>query len=244
MKRPIIGVSCMNETSEGSGSLMAVRPTYLRALEAAGAVPLLIHLTDNLDVVRTLYELCDGVLLPGGDDVDPCHFSEERHPQLGDVDAQRDSVELALARWSREDRKPLMGICRGIQVLNVAFGGSLWQDIPAQLPDSLDHRHNTNLKRYDVLGHTLAVEPDSWLAGHLDAGELMANTMHHQAVKDVAPGLRVVGRAPDGVIEAVEGTGEQFVVGVQCHPEHLWAQAEPRWLRFFEGFVARCREGR
>jgi putative glutamine amidotransferase len=241
MKRPIIGVSCMNSTAAGGGALMAVRPTYLRALEAAGAAPLLIHLTDDLAVTRALYELCDGILLPGGDDIDPAYFGEERHPMLGDVDAQRDTVEVALARWCREDRKPLMGICRGVQVLNVAFGGSLWQDLPSQLPGGLDHRHNTKVATYDVEGHRLELEPDSWLAGHLDADALLANTMHHQAVKDVAPGLRVVGRAPDGVIEAVEGTGEHFVVGVQCHPEHLWRHAEPRWLRFFEGFVAACR---
>jgi putative glutamine amidotransferase len=242
MKRPIIGVSCMNDVSEGGGATIAVRPAYLRALEAAGAAPLLIHLTDDMAVVRALYELCDGILLPGGDDVDPCHFGEANHPELGEVDAQRDAVELALARWSRDDGKPLLGICRGIQVLNVAFGGSLWQDIPSQLPGRLDHRHNTRLKQYDVLGHPLLLEPDSWLAGQLDAGEVLANTMHHQSVKDAAPGLRVTGRAPDGVIEALEGTGEQFVVGVQCHPEHLWKQAEPRWLRLFEGFVERCRD--
>jgi putative glutamine amidotransferase len=220
---------------------MAVRPTYLRALEAAGAVPLLIHLTDDLTVVRALYERCDGILLPGGGDIDPAYFGEERHPLLGDVDAQRDTVEVALARWCREERKPLLGICRGIQVLNVAFGGSLWQDLPSQQPASLDHRHNTHLEVYDVEGHRLQIEPESWLAGRLDTDEVLANTMHHQAVKDVAPGLRVTGRSPDGMIEAVEGTGEHFVVGVQCHPEHLWRQAEPRWLRFFEGFVARCR---
>jgi putative glutamine amidotransferase len=231
----------MNDTSEGGSATMAVRPTYLRAIEAAGGIPMLIHLTDDMEVVRALYDRCDGILLPGGDDVDPCHFAEEPHPELGDVDAQRDRVELALARWSREDGKPLVGICRGVQVINVAFGGSLWQDIPAQLPGSLDHRHNTKLKQYDVLGHPILLDADSWLAGRLDAGELLANTMHHQALKDVAPGLRVVGRAPDGVIEAVEGTGAQFVVAVQCHPEHLWSAAEPRWARFFEGFVERCR---
>jgi len=241
VKRPIIGVSCMNDASEGGAALMAVRPTYLRALEAAGAVPMLIHLTDDMAVVRALYERCDGILLPGGDDVDPCHFGEERHPQLGEVDAQRDAVELALARWSREDSKPLLGICRGVQVLNVAFGGTLWQDIPSQLPDTLDHRYNTQLRQYDVEGHSLMLEPDSWVAEHLAADDVLANTMHHQALREVAPGLRVVGRAPDGVIEAVEGTGAQFVVGVQCHPEHLWREAEPRWLRFFEGFVAACR---
>jgi putative glutamine amidotransferase len=240
MKRPIVGVSCMN-VEAGHSALVGMRPTYLRALEAAGATPMLIHLTDELAVVRQLYELCDGILLPGGDDVDPAYFNEERHPQLGEVDRQRDEVELALARWCREERKPLLGICRGVQVLNVAFGGSLWQDIPSQLPDTLDHRHNTKLKQYDVQGHELILEPDSWLAGHLDAEAMLANTMHHQSVKDVAPGMKVVGRSPDGVIEALEAVDGGFVVGVQCHPEHLWRQADPRWMRLFEGFVERCR---
>lgn len=241
VKRPIVGVSCMNETSAGGAALIAVRPTYLRALEAAGAVPLLIHLTDELAVVRALYEQCEGVLLPGGDDLHPCHFGEEPHPQLGPVDAQRDLVELALARWCRDERKPLLGICRGVQVVNVAFGGSLWQDIPSQTPSAIDHRYNTKLRKYDVEAHSVALERDSWLATTLDADALMSNSMHHQALRDIAPGLRVVGRSPDGLIEAVEGTGEGFVVGVQCHPEQLWRKAEPRWQRLFEGFVAACR---
>lgn len=240
MKRPIIGVSCMNSRTEQSGELMAVRPTYVRAIEAAGGTPLLIHLTDNLEVVRALYELCDGILLPGGEDVDPAFYGEEPHPDLGSVDRQRDEVEIALARWTCEDKKPLMGICRGIQVINVAFGGTLYQDLPAQLPASSDHRENTKMRQYDVLTHGIALEPDSWLAERLSTDHVMSNTMHHQAVKDAAPGLRVVGHAPDGVVEAMEGTGEQFVVAVQCHPEHLWASAETRWLRFFEGFVAAC----
>lgn len=231
----------MNSRAAEGGALMAVRPSYLRALEAAGAVPLLIHLTDDLEVVRALYARCDGILLPGGEDIDPCYFGEAPHPDLGEVDAQRDTVEVALARWTREERKPLLGICRGVQVLNVAFGGSLWQDLPAQLPGSLDHRHNTRLRTYDVMGHPLRLAPDSWLASTLDTDEVLANTMHHQAVKEVAPGLRAVAWAPDGVIEALEGDGPQFVVGVQCHPEHLWRAAEPRWLRLFEGFVAACR---
>lgn len=230
----------MNSQDGRGTDLMAVRPPYLRAIEAAGGAPLLIHLTDNLEVARALYELCDGILLPGGDDVDPAYYGEEPHPDLGSVDRQRDAVEIALARWAREDTKPLMGICRGIQVINVAFGGTLYQDLPAQLPQTSDHRENTRLGQYDVLTHGIALAHDSWLAERLSADQLMGNTMHHQAVKDVAPGLRVVGHAPDGVIEALEGVGAQLVVAVQCHPEHLWARAEPRWLRFFEGFVAAC----
>ncbi|MEI7770525.1 MAG: gamma-glutamyl-gamma-aminobutyrate hydrolase family protein [Chloroflexales bacterium] len=240
MKRPIIGVSCMN-SSDGSGSaLMAVRPTYLRAIEAAGGAPVLIHLTDDLSVTRSLYELCDGILLPGGDDVDPAYFGEEPHEHLGDVDRQRDEVEIALARWTREDKKPLLGICRGIQVINVAFGGTLYQDIPSQLPGSSDHRANVKVSQWDLLTHSIALAPDSWLAEHLSTDEVMGNTMHHQSVKEPAPGMRVVGRAPDGVIEALEGTGQQLVVAVQCHPEHLWSSAETRWLRVFEAFVAAC----
>ncbi|MEI8167813.1 MAG: gamma-glutamyl-gamma-aminobutyrate hydrolase family protein [Chloroflexales bacterium] len=241
MHRPIIGLSCMHSAAAGGGALMAVRPAYLHACEAGGAVPLLMPLSDDLAVVRALYERCDGILLPGGDDVDPAYFGEARHPLLGEVDAQRDTVELALARWCREDSKPLLGICRGLQVLNVAFGGSLWQDLPSQLPSASDHRYNSKLETYDVEGHRLMLEADSWLASQFDTDELLVNTMHHQAVKSVAPGLRVVGRAPDGVIEALEGTGTHFVVGVQGHPEYLWQRAEPRWRRLFAGFAALCR---
>ncbi len=240
MARPLVGVACMNSLDGQGSPLIAVRPTYLQALEAAGAVPLLIHLTDDLAVVQALYACCDGILLPGGDDLDPALFGELPHPDLGTVDGQRDTVELALARWCRADQRPLLGICRGIQTINVAFGGSLWQDLPSQLPNSLDHRHNTHLRVYDVPGHPLQLSADSWLARQLGAAELLVNTMHHQALKAVAPGLRVVGYAPDGVIEAVEGTEAGFVVGVQCHPEHLWRRADPRWLRCFEGFVSTC----
>jgi putative glutamine amidotransferase len=240
-KRPIIGVACMNSRDAGGTELMAARPPYLWALEAGGAVPMLIHLSPDEAVVRALYERCDGILLPGGADLDPACYGEAPHPQLGRVDPRRDTVELALARWCRAERKPLLGICRGVQALNVAFGGTLWQDIPSQLPGSLDHNYNTSLRVFDVEGHQLRLAPDSWLAGQLDSVELLANTMHHQALKDVAPGLRVTGHAPDGLIEAVEGTGDSFVVGVQCHPEHLWRVAEPRWLRLFSGFAAVCR---
>nr|WP_044200416.1 gamma-glutamyl-gamma-aminobutyrate hydrolase family protein [Oscillochloris trichoides] len=241
MSRPLIGISCMQSQDERGSTLMGVRPAYLKALEAAGSVPVPIPLSDDLEIVRSLYRLCDGILLPGGDDVDPAHYHEEPHPDLGAVDPQRDVVEIALARWSREDRKPLMGICRGIQVINVAFGGSLYQDLGAQYANAFDHRLNIKLHQYDILTHSISLNPESWLARHLGVEEVMGNTMHHQAVKDVAPGLRVVGHAHDGVIEAVEGTGEQFVVAVQCHPEHLWANAEPRWQQVFAGFVAACR---
>ena len=243
-KRPIIGISCMNATDAEHSSLMGQRPSYVRAIVAAGGAPLLIPLTDDLGAVRALYDCCQGILLPGGEDVDPAEFGEQPHPALGEVDKQRDLVELALARWSRDDGKPLFGICRGIQVINVAFGGSLYQDIPSQIAETLDHRHNTKLRQYDVLGHTINLDADSWLGEHLGLPDVLANTMHHQAIKKLAPGLRVVGTADDGIVEAVEGTGTGFIAAVQCHPEHLFVEAEPRWANAFRAFVDVCRNGR
>jgi putative glutamine amidotransferase len=123
-------------------------------------------------------------------------------------------------------------------MLNVALGGTLYQDIPAEVPGALDHEEST--KQHDMahLAHPIALEGGSWLAGQLDADELIVNSLHHQALRDIAPGLRVVGRAPDGVVEAVEGAGSNFMIGVQCHPEELWERADARWARVFARFVA------
>jgi putative glutamine amidotransferase len=132
---------------------------------------------------------------------------------------------------------PILGICRGIQILNVALGGTLYQDIPSELPHALDHGASNEQRGMDYLAHAVALDAHSWLARQLDATELLVNTVHHQALDRVADGLRVVGSAPDGVVEAVEGTGSGFVAGVQCHPEMLWEQADPRWARMFERFV-------
>jgi putative glutamine amidotransferase len=193
-------------------------------------------------VLDAHYRRCDALLFAGGGDVDPRHFGAAPHPQLGAVEELRDEVELTLARRAAADGLPLLGICRGIQLLNVALGGTLYQDIPAELPAALDHYASRNGRDRAHMAHTIALEADSWLAAQLGAVELPVNTFHHQALRDVAPGLSVTGRAPDGVIEAVEGIGTSFVVGVQCHPEELWEQADPRWARMFRAFVSTARQ--
>ena len=240
MRRPIIAIPCMSVPAQWYGSTSGNYVSYLRAVEAAGGIPSLVHLSEDQEVLRAHYERCDGVLFAGGDDVDPARYGEARHPLLGETSPLQDAVELALAAWARADAKPVLGVCRGLQLLNVAWGGTLFQDIPSQCPDTLNHRASELNQQWTLLAHSIAIEPDSWLAGQLDADTTEVNTLHHQAIKDLAPGFRVTARARDGMIEAIERTSDQFVAAVQCHPEELWEHASPRWQRFFEGFVQRC----
>ena len=237
--RPIIGIVAARYLRPGAtGSFLSgIGEKYVYAVEAAGGIPLLIHLTRDAEALDVLYRHCAALLFAGGGDVDPARYNAEPHPQLGAVEDLRDEVELALAQRALAEGRPVLGICRGIQVLHVALGGTLYQDIPAELPGALDHYASRTAPERAHLAHPVALAEDSWLAERLGTPEIPANTFHHQALRDVAPGLRVTGRAPDGVIEAVEGTGAGFVAGVQCHPEELWHTAEPRWARLFQGFV-------
>jgi putative glutamine amidotransferase len=240
---PLIGVIAGRYPPAGVDNVLSgIGEQYLQAVEAGGGIPLLIHLTRDPAVLDAHYQRCDGLLFAGGGDIDPAIFGQARHPKLGTVEPLRDQVELALARRAIDDSKPVLGICRGIQLLNIALGGTLYQDIPSELPAASDHYASAKEAGRTYLAHALTLEPGSWLAARLGAHELMVNTFHHQALRDIAPGLRVTGRAPDGVIEAVEGIGPSLVIGVQCHPEGLWQSADPRWASLFSGFVDAARQ--
>lgn len=239
--RPIIGIVTMLVERPNGSFLIASPLSYVRAIEAAGGIPALIHLTHDSEALQVHYTRCDGLLFIGGDDIDPKYYSEEPHPQLGALEPLRDEVEIALARRAYADQRPMLGICRGAQVLNVALGGTLYQDLPAQFAGSADHRESSVRKDRAYLAHSVALDRDSWLAATLGTTQIAANTLHHQSVRDIAPPLRITGTAPDGVVEVIESRGDQFIVGVQCHPEEIWHTTETRWSRLFEGFVARAR---
>lgn len=181
----------------------------------------------------------DGLLLSGGDDIAPSHYGEPPHPSV-EVDAERDQFELALIAEARRRDLPIFGICRGIQVMNVAFGGTLVQDIPSELPGTLDHNLKVPPNQPFSHAHELWLEKDSLLAKLLrerlnDADSCGVNSRHHQSVKQVAPGFKVSATAPDGIIEAIEDPGATFCLGVQWHPENFFRTGEFRSL--FEGFV-------
>ena len=204
---------------------------YLEALSRAGAEPR--ELRPDRDLLPAALETCDGVLLTGGVDVDPALYGEpERHPSV-EIDPARDAYELAVARLALARDMPMLAICRGAQVLNVAAGGTLIQDILDEIPSALDHRFEPRTGA----AHPIEVDPDSRLADVLGATRVLVNSLHHQSVRDSASGLVVVAHAPDGVVEGIECPGHRFAVAVQFHPEELvpgHAASERLFARFIQ----------
>jgi putative glutamine amidotransferase len=237
--RPLIGIPCRTITGNQGQVRFGTLATYTHAVDVAGGAPLLIPLQLSEETLNALYMRFDGLLLPGGVDIHPKEFGEEVLPACGEIDVARDEIELCMTRWAIAEGKPVFGICRGIQVLNVAMGGSLYQDIYAQHVAGAEH--NYPVAQYSLLAHSIELEPESRLARALGAVDLKVNSLHHQAVKDVAPGLRVTARAPDGIVEGVEGASDPYVVGVQFHPEWLLDRDE-RMVRLFKDFVSSASE--
>jgi putative glutamine amidotransferase len=234
--KPLIGIpSNPMDTQWGFRHTMA--ETYISAVIAAGGSPVIIPSTGDEAAIYSIYRKLDGLLLSGGADVHPRHYGEEMNG-TEEVDENRDATELLITRWALEDNLPILAICRGMQVLNIAAGGTLWQDIPSQVPQAdLNHRESAMRRQRNYLAHPVYLEVDSRLAALLGATEVEANTLHHQAVKDVAQGFRAVGTAPDGIIEAMESTNDQWIFAVQCHPEDLWR--DHNWAnRLFYAFIA------
>lgn len=240
LRKPVIGIP-VNVLMEKTSPFPAVERTfvnldYVRALRQAGAVPLLLPLvTDPADLDGQL-ACMDGILLPGGDDLDPRTFGEEPIPGLGCVYPEVDDYQLAATRRARELGLPMLGICRGLQVMNVAFGGTLHQDLGEQ-EGLLQHVQ----KSYRwAATHTVELVPGTGLQGLFGTAEVATNSFHHQAVKDLAPGFRANAHAKDGIVEGLEQTEGPFALGVQWHPEGMFDR-HPAMLAVFQALVEACR---
>jgi putative glutamine amidotransferase len=219
---------------------MALMPSYVEAIKAAGGIPMLIPLGLSEDDLCAIFEQIDGLLLPGGGDVAAHYYGSEYLELIGDVDDDRDRVEIFLAQLAVSRQKPLLAICRGHQVLNVALGGTLYEDIISQLPEALPH-DNYNLFPRDHLAHSISVEPGSRLAAHFNGtADVRVNSLHHQGIRVLAAELTTAATAPDGLIESVEVPGHPFAVGVQWHPENL-IDKDPLMLELFKGLTAAAR---
>ena len=241
--RPIVGVP--TQTLQSLGGVSAEIPAswvmsqrYILTLVAAGAIPVMIPLVDD-ETVRGIYDELDAVFLPGGADIDPATYGKGPHPLCDKTDKERDRVELLLAKWAIDEGKPVLGVCRGMQLINVAAGGSLYQDLAEQLPGSLKHDYfpfNGASWTRDYLAHAVQVAPESRLSMLFGAGELPVNSMHHQGVREIGRDLVATATAPDGLVEALEGTGEGYVFAVQWHPEAL-TDGDAQMRALFRDFV-------
>ncbi|MEO8449545.1 MAG: gamma-glutamyl-gamma-aminobutyrate hydrolase family protein [Gemmatimonadota bacterium] len=226
LERPTVGIPTQTLHSidgipEGLPQSWVMNQRYYYAAAGAGGVPVMVPLLhDDIETLRCIYERLDGVLLAGGVDMDPVNFGERPHERLGRTDPARDAVELALARWAVEDGKPLLGLCRGLQVLNVSLGGTLHQDLETELPAAIKHDYfPTEGYARDYLAHPVEVVGGTRLGALWEHSRVPVNSMHHQGIKRIAPDLVASAYAPDGLIEAVEIPGDRFAVGVQWHPE-------------------------
>jgi putative glutamine amidotransferase len=241
---PVIGVTCSTQVAaERKGMLRYAVPTaYVDVVVAAGGLPLVLPSVEP-DTAAAYLARIDGLLLTGGDDVDPSCYGRDPHPELGEVDPARDRFEVALVRGARAAGTPVLGICRGIQLLNAAFGGTLVQDVPSEVTGAIQHQQRTvTMGEY---GHALAAVPGTRFARIAGAESFRVNSYHHQAVDRVADGLVVTARSPDGIVEGLEDPAHPFLEAVQWHPERLPEdRVTVRLLRaFVEAAAASARKG-
>lgn len=242
-RRPVVGIP--TQTLQSLGGVSAEIPPswvmsqrYILTLTAAGAIPWLVPLVDDA-TLRGIYEQLDAVFLPGGADIDPATYGADPHPRCDRTDRDRDRVEVALATWALEDAKPVLGVCRGMQLINVAAGGTLYQDLAEELPGALKHDYfpfrGQSFAR-DHLAHEVRIAEGSRLAQLMGPGALRVNSMHHQGVRDLGHGLVATAVSPDGLIEAIEGERDGYLVAVQWHPEALTDNDE-RTRGLFTDFI-------
>lgn len=243
VSRPLIGI-----TTQTLHAIHGIPPElpesavmnqrYYVALTMAGAAPVLIPLLDDApDALRAVYERLDGVLIPGGVDVDPARFGEPPHPKLGRIDPARDRTEIMLTRWCVEDGMPLLGLCRGLQIINVALGGTLYQDLDAELPHAIKHDYYPTYGfERDHLAHDVELSRGSRLRHLMERERITVNSMHHQGIRLLASALAPSAVAPDGLVEAAESTTGHFLVGVQWHPE-VFEMSDPHTRHLFREFV-------
>lgn len=210
---------------------------YLRSVEAAGAVPVLLAPGMDQLTVEALMAGVTGLVLTGGGDIDPSRYSQARHPRTEGVSVERDEMEDVATLWALERDLPILAICRGLQFLNVALGGSLHQHLPDVVGDAIHHAQTEHGFTREETTHSVRMQPESCLSALLGADRTTVNSMHHQAIDRLGSGLVATAWAEDGCIEGAELPGRRFVVGVQWHPEEL-AHADEPARRLFAGFAA------
>lgn len=235
--RPLIGMTTYRKMADQSPpiEIIGLMPSYIESIVVAGGLPVLIPLGLGETELAEILARVDGVLLPGGGDIEPSIYHGQGHDTMYGIDRDRDRVELAVARLVVQMQKPLLAICRGHQILNVALGGTLWEDVKTFMPQAIRHDHFRGFPR-NHLAHSVTAVPDSQIGRMMGKTEIAVNSLHHQGVRDLAPELRATAVAPDGLVEGAEIPGHPFAVSVQWHPENL-IHDDPTMLSLFKGLI-------
>jgi putative glutamine amidotransferase len=237
MMIPIIGVTTSRSQSSTGLPQYSITQAYTSALANADACPCLIPLDLTNAALDALLPRLDGLLFSGGGDVQPETYGSQPHPLVSEVDVNRDRIEIYILKYAVENRLPFLGICRGLQVINIALGGSIYEDILDQHPHAIQHQQS-RIQPRNFLAHAIQVDKTSLLRRILGKGSVLVNSLHHQGIKDLAPGMKASASAPDGIIEAIELPSHPFGLAVQWHPE--WLQEHESMRSLFREFVRAC----
>lgn len=214
----------------------------VEAIKRTGGIPVILPYIEGTSELTQLITSIDGLYLAGGNDVDPIYFDEEPHPQLGEVNPTRDAFELQILKQMLAQNKPILGICKGCQMINVVLGGTLYQDIHAQMNQSLVQHQQNSPHSYPT--HQIVLEKKSQLHQIINESSIKVNSRHHQAIRTLGKSLMVTSRTQDGLIESIESTAHDFVIGVQWHPESLLAANDGPSTQLYTTFIKKCLDTR
>ncbi len=232
--KPIIGLFSKIDNEENKSVLL---PENAKAIEVAGGLPILLPLVEEEGTLDRFIELCDGFFFTGGFDVSPERYGEKVKPICGEIEPKRDELEFKAIDKAIKTGKPILGVCRGMQLINVYLGGTLYQDIPSEVPSNINHRQPKEDKY--VITHDILIKDDTWLKELLEKDRIAGNTFHHQAIKELGKNLVLTATAKDGIVEGYHHCSHPYLVGYQWHPERLVTLDENN-LKIFKSFISAC----
>lgn len=234
--QPIIGiVPSIDEKNEQYFTNIA----NVRAIKQAGGLPIVLPYTETAEMIKKYATMIDGLYLAGGNDIDPNYYDEVPHPKLGEVNPTRDAFEWEMLKHICHDNKPVLGVCKGMQMINVFFSGSLYQDMTSQITETLIQHDQKSPLKHPI--HVVELIKETKLYQMIQQDTIKVNSHHHQAIRHVGDGLIVSGQTSDGIVEAIESIRHSFVVGIQWHPEELLKTNEPTAIKIYEMFISQCK---